>query len=238
MTGSTIIDQKSDRWDAQRPGRHACRRSATVAHLAQATRLFVAHYGLIALFLLLAIEEAGVWLPLPGDLLILYFGYRAAHAPSLLLAAVPVLLTVTAAVLCGSTALYLIARRFRWLMRRFGRLIHLNESRLLWMERWLGRRGTWVIIPGRLVPGLRIPTTMVCGIFAVPVLRFLPAVAVAAFIWGAVYFLAGAAGQVLLQAALALLPDDPSQFVLGGFLLLIFAALMIGWRRRRDPGSA
>lgn len=208
-----------------------------MAGLVHATRLFVAHYGLIALFLLLTIEEAGVWLPLPGDLLILYFGYRAAHASSLLLAAIPVLLTVVAAVLCGSLLLYFLTRRFRWIIRRFGRFIHLDERRLLWMERWLGRHGPLVIIPGRLVPGLRIPTTVVCGIFAVPLAGFVPAVAAAALIWGAIYFAAGAAGNLLLQTGLGLLPDDPSQFVLGGFTLAVIIAIAVEWRRhRRDAG--
>mgnify|MGYP001223019735 CR=1 FL=1 len=42
-----------------------------MAALTNAVRLFVNHYGLVALFLLLVIEEAGVWLPLPGDVLIM-----------------------------------------------------------------------------------------------------------------------------------------------------------------------
>jgi hypothetical protein len=39
------------------------------AHL---LRLFIAQYGLIALFVLLVIEEAGVWLPVPGDVFVMY----------------------------------------------------------------------------------------------------------------------------------------------------------------------
>jgi membrane protein DedA with SNARE-associated domain len=61
-------------------------------------------------------EEVGIWLPLPGDLLIVYFGYKVAGSPHALLSAIPMPLTVVVAACSGSAALYLIVRRFRWLI--------------------------------------------------------------------------------------------------------------------------
>src|SRR4051794_15498346 len=107
-----------------------------MAGLVSATRLFLAHYGLLALFVLLVLEEAGLWLPLPGDLLIAYFGAQLAFASNPLLAALPMLLVITAGVLVGSLLLYVLVRRFRWVIHRFGRFIQLDEARLAGLEVW------------------------------------------------------------------------------------------------------
>lgn len=209
-----------------------------MSELQHFVKLFVAHYGLLALFILLLIEEAGMWLPLPGDILIIYFGYRATHSPGPVLGTIWVLLTVTAAVVCGSTLLYLLARRFRWLIQRFARLIHINEQRLAWMERWLNRHGPLVIIPGRLVPGLRVPTTVVCGFFRVPLPLFLPAVAVAALIWAAVYFVLGAVGPGIAAHAWDSLEPELSEWFLPGTVMALLAAAAFLWRwRLRSPSS-
>ena len=40
-------------------------------------------------------------------------------------------------------------------MLRLGRLVHLNQRRLHWMEGWVQRHGIRAIVPGRLIPGLR-----------------------------------------------------------------------------------
>lgn len=211
----------------------SCTGGAPLADLQQAIRLFVAHHGLAALFLLLMIEEAGVWLPLPGDLLIVYFGYRAAHSPAPLLAALWVLLTVTAAVLCGATILYTLTRHFRSALRRLGRFIHLDEARLQRMERWLTRRGPLVIVPVRLIPGLRVPVVAVCGIFGVPLRFFLPAIALSALLWGAIYFVLGAAGPGVAEMAWDLLGRELYEWVIPALTVIVASAVLLQRRRVR-----
>jgi membrane protein DedA with SNARE-associated domain len=180
------------------------------------------HYGLAALLLLLLIEEVGIWLPLPGDLLIVYFGYKVARSPHPLLSAIPVLLTVVVAACSGSTALYLIVRRFRWLIHRFGRVIQLNESRMKRLEGWLQRFGFVAIIVGRLLPGLRIATTIVASTFRVPLYVFVPAVAISSLIWTSIYLVAGAAAGSLLE----LLPRV-LRVVVSDWLLPAVSALIV-----------
>jgi membrane-associated protein len=196
----------------------------------QLLNTFIAHYGILALFLLLALEEVGVWLPLPGDLLIVYFGYRIARTPQPLLGAVPVILTVVAAALCGSTILYLVVRRNRRLLRRLAPLIHLDETWLQRMEPWLQRRGAAVIILVRLVPGLRIPTTIVAATFGVRLETFVPSIATSAALWGVVYFLVGAAGQTAIEAARHALHREVSGFLLPALVAAsALAALLRFW---------
>jgi membrane protein DedA with SNARE-associated domain len=190
--------------------------------LAHAVDGLLDHYGLAALLLLLLIEEVGIWLPLPGDLLIVYFGYKVARSPHPLLSAIPVLLTVVVAAVGGSTALYLIVRRFRWLIHRFGRVIQLNESRMRRLEGWLQRFGFVAIIVGRLLPGLRIATTIVASTFGVPLYVFVPAVAISSLIWTSIYLVAGAAAGSLLE----LLPRA-LRVVVADWLLPVVAAVIV-----------
>jgi membrane protein DedA with SNARE-associated domain len=194
----------------------------SVHGLAHAVNGLVDHYGLAALFFLLLIEEVGVWLPLPGDLLIFYFGYKVARSPHPLLGAIPVLLTVAVAAVSGSTALYLIIRRFRWLLHRFGPVIHLNESRLKRLEGWLQRFGFVAIIVGRLLPGLRIATTVVASTFGIPLYVFVPAVAISSLIWTSIYLVAGAAAGSLLE----LLPRA-LRVVVADWLYPVIAAVIL-----------
>jgi len=180
--------------------------------------LFVAQYGLLALFVLLVVEEAGMWLPVPGDFFVMYFGYRASQASTPLLAALPALAIVTGGVTCGSFILYVVTRRFRERVLRLGRLVHLNEQRLHWMEGWVQRYGVRAIVPGRLIPGLRMPTTVAAGLFNLPTKRFLPAAVAGGAVWGGLYLVLGGMGHTLLGIGAqtdidAPMPDEPIDWI-------------------------
>ena len=156
-------------------------------------------YGVAALFALLLVEEAGIPLPAPGDTLIALAG---AQPHRTLPYTIEVLTACTLAVFLGSSALY-------WLMRvgghsfiaRYGRYLRLSQQRLDQIERWIEKRGTLAIILGRLIPGLRIPTTVMCGLTGVPYRVYGPSAALAGLIWSAIYYALGA----LLQRRLGLI---------------------------------
>lgn len=150
-------------------------------------------YGILALFVLLLIEEAGVPLPAPGDTLIALAGARP-HRTLEYTAAV--LVACTAAVFLGSSLLYWLMRRGgRNALLKYGRFLHLDEARLDRMERWMTEHGAWAIVAGRLIPGLRIPTTVICGLSGVPYRTYGPMAALAGFLWAGIYFLLGAVLQ-------------------------------------------
>ena len=141
------------------------------------------------LFLLLLIEEAGVPLPMPGDLVIMFAGYRASlQQMDLLEAGVSVILAVQ----MGSTILYLISRRLgHSILFRFGLYIHLDQNKLEKVERWIRRRGPIMVLVGRLTPGLRTPTSIMAGIFEIPFHQFLLFTTISAVIWGVFWLLLG-----------------------------------------------
>jgi membrane protein DedA with SNARE-associated domain len=198
-----------------------------VAGFEHAVNELLSRYGLFALFLLLALEEFGLWLPLPGDLLIVYFGFQAVHSKHPLFAAAAVIGTVVAAALTGSTALFLLISHYRWIVRKLGPIIHLDEARLEQMESWLGRRGAPIIVVARLIPGLRIATTVVSATFGIRLTVFMRAVAVSALIWGSLYFAIGAAGGTLFGTAEHFARTEFSRWLLPIIAVAAIAAIIV-----------
>src|SRR5947209_15807812 len=150
---------------------------------------FLDQHGLLAAFVFLLIEEAGVPVPVPGDFLMLILGVRARRSEVPLWQAIAVMESAT---IIGSTVLYVGARvAGRELVYRYGRFVRLTPERLDKAERWLKKHGSRAIFVGRLVPGLRIVTAVACGVFSVPLRIFVPAMALGALAYISLYTLAG-----------------------------------------------
>lgn len=183
-----------------------------------------------ALFLLLLIEEMGVPLPLPGDIVIMFAGYRASSGQmSLLVAAV----TVVVAVQLGSTILYALSRKLgRTILFRYGKLVRLDQERLTRIEGWIRQRGPVMVLVGRLTPGLRTPTSIMAGVFGISFRHFLFFTTLAAAAWGTFWLLLGFfGGRTLIPLVRRL--HLPIYMVVAALLVLAAALLFYRWRRRR-----
>jgi len=111
-------------------------------------------------------------LPAPGDTFIALAG---AQPHRTLAYTIQVLALCTLAVFLGSSALYWAMRLGgRSFLNRYGRYLHLNPQRMERIEGWIIKRGPLAIILGRLIPGLRIPTTVMCGLSNVRYRDFAP----------------------------------------------------------------
>lgn len=115
----------------------------------------------LASVLLLLIEEAGVPLPISGDFVISYIGYRVQSG----IVSLPVAyITLMIAVLVGSSFLFWLSKRWgQLIVLKLGKYIHLDEHSLLDLERKFKKYGVWVIIFGRHIPILRVPITVFAG---------------------------------------------------------------------------
>ena len=134
---------------------------------------FLDEHAQIALFIWLFLEEAGVPMPVPGDLVVLAAGTRISLGQIHWVVAI---LLVEAATLLGSSILYFLARRGgRPFLNRFGRYLMLDQARIARTEEVLQRRGFLAVVIGRLTPGLRITTTFAAGALGVPYRQFAPA---------------------------------------------------------------
>lgn len=195
---------------------------------------FFVRYEYLALLLVFLISEAGVPLPFPNYLLILYATYLLGEGKG------NVFLIFSSAALgmiLGAGLLYWIALRGGHpLLQRYGRYIRLQPDRLARVEAWLKRRGGLAIFLGRLTPGIRVQTALVAGLFRVPGAVFATSVTLSAMVWIFVYVLAG----ILMQDQYERLHGFiKGQYVLAlGILALAFIVatvmLLRGRLRRRE----
>src|SRR5947199_10386286 len=89
---------------------------------------FLVSHGVLAAFVYLAVEEAGVPIPIPGDFLMLTLGVRAREGGIVLW---QVIAAMEAGTVLGSSLLYLLARRVeRSVIERYGRFIGIKRQQL------------------------------------------------------------------------------------------------------------
>lgn len=127
-------------------------------------------------------EEAGVPMPLPGDLVAMYAGHTTPREPAALAG---VLLLFEASVFAGSSVFFLATRRWgrQLLNGRLGQLLHITPERLEKAEDWFDRRGGWAIVLARWIPGGRVPTTLAAGLLGIDYPTFARAVLGSAVLW-------------------------------------------------------
>src|SRR6266540_1486359 len=142
-------------------------------------RLLDEHGQLVA-FVLLFLEESGVPPIIPGDLLMVLVGVRAAEGRLRLLEALAVLELAT---VLGGTVLYWVSA---WaghpLAYRLGGYVDASPQRLDAAAAALRRRGARAIVLGRLVPGFCIFTAVAAGVLGFPYRYFAPALALGGFV--------------------------------------------------------
>jgi len=186
--------------------------------------------------LLVAIEEAGVPLPVSGDLLIMYSAARVARSPSAWLA---LGLAFEVAVLIGASFLFAISRRWgsRLLYGAPGKALRLSPKRIKQVEGWFKRYGVWAVIFVRYVPGFRVAVTVVSGSFQMRYPMFITGVAISAAFWIAGFMALGL--LVGPKAAQLLGTHQNSSLILLGAVVLagfLYVVGRMGWQRlRRAP---
>ena len=116
---------------------------------------FIHNYSYFGLFVILFIEEAGVFLPIPGDI---FIAVTAALPQSNYLLVVA---TVMIATLTGSTVLFFLSRTFgHMLLVKFGRFIKLTPKRIKKVEKWFAKYGGAAIVIGRVISRPSLPTPL------------------------------------------------------------------------------
>lgn len=146
-------------------------------------------HALVVVMLVLLFEELGVPSPIPGDLMMVLAGVRAAQGRNPLWLA---LLVQEVATVLGASGLFFLCRRLgRPIVLRYGRFLRLTPEALERAEGFLTRSGGRAIVVGRLIPGLRIVTPIAAGVLGMTYRAFLPALALGAFLYILGYTLLG-----------------------------------------------
>jgi membrane protein DedA with SNARE-associated domain len=197
----------------------------------------VAEHQYLALFGIVATEEAGVPLPAPSDLVIMFYGDRArGDLPSLAL----VVLTCAAASTFGTLIPYLVTRKYGdAAAHRFARWIDVNPKRVDEWEERIAARGFIAIFIGRLIPGLRVAMSLIGGTAKVPLVEFTGGVFAAGIIYWSFWTGLGALfGPVVRR----LIPRAYIEYVVIGIPVLVIGYLVFryirGRRRRTSAGQA
>lgn len=150
----------------------------------------LAKHGFVLILLAVLLEELGLPMPIPTDVLIVLAGVESGGIPERV-ALWFVILNVASAT--GASGLYAICRRGgRPLIDRFGRYVHLGPAQIERGERLLRNGGWWRIAVGRAIPGLRYVTVIACGLLNVPFPRFITAHIVGSSVYIGVFLWLGA----------------------------------------------
>ncbi|WP_007514277.1 DedA family protein [Pseudofrankia saprophytica] len=198
---------------------------------------FIANHGVLAVFLLMALESACV--PIPSEVIMLIGGALAAGAiedahPSLVL----VIIAGVVGNVVGSYVAWAVGRfGGPAVIRRFGRYVFLREHDLEKAERWFERRGAASVLVGRLLPVIRTFISLPAGIAAMPPLRFGVYTTLGCIPWTAALGIAGyAVGDHWEKIANAF--HGPSYIIAAvvAVALIILAARHV--KRRRAAATA
>lgn len=121
----------------------------------------VAQWGLIAIFVTMAGESAG--LPISSEIVVPLGGALASQGK---LNFVLVVLVSSVANLAGSLIAFWLTRRFgeTVVLSRFGRWMGLSRGHLRLADRFFGRFGLWAVFLGRLLPIVRTYISFPAGL--------------------------------------------------------------------------
>jgi membrane protein DedA with SNARE-associated domain len=194
----------------------------------------VTAHAYLTLFVVIAVEEAGVPLPVPGDLVIAYYGWRAAGDPFEIARTI---FTCAAASMVGTQIPYWLARRFgARVVDKVSFWLDLDKAKIAALLTWVERHGFWAVLAARVIPGFRAAVSVVAGTARVPA----PAFASAVFVAGAIYWTL----WVLIGAALGPRVADALSPAYRRFVVVLvpvlFITLFVGryvWARRRRARS-
>jgi membrane protein DedA with SNARE-associated domain len=141
---------------------------------------FVGSYGYLAVILFVGLESVGI--PLPGESTLIAAALYAGATHHLNIVAIG--LVATAAAIAGDNLGYVLGRTGgQRLVKRYGRYVHLTESRLAVGRYLFRRRGGSVVFFGRFIALLRTFAAFLAGMNRMPWRRFLAWNAAGGALW-------------------------------------------------------
>lgn len=143
--------------------------------------------GYAGLGLLMLVET--IFPPIPSEAVLPLAGYLVERGE---LAFLAVLLVSTAGSVIGAVLLYELARHggrpVVSTLLRFGRM---DPEKLAEAERWFARRGPWVVLVGRCIPGIRSLVSLPAGLLRMPRWQYLALTVLGSVVWNTVLVGAG-----------------------------------------------
>ncbi len=198
---------------------------------------FLAAYGLLAIFVVMLLKEAGIPIPVPSDLVMITAGVQAAAGAYSLL---DLILAIEIAIVVGGSTQFLLTRGAgRAAIYRVGRYVGLTPARLDRAAARLRDRGPLAIFLGLNLPGARAGMVVAAGLAGLSYRSIAPAMVAGNTVFHgwhvALGFLVGPSAALLLEGA-----SLPILLVVLGLALLGLAGWLLLRRRqarRAEPTS-
>jgi len=184
-------------------------------------------FGALGVALLMTLEN--LFPPIPSELILPFAGFLVARGE---LGFLPVLVASTAGSLFGALVLYALGRwGGRNLILRYGRFLRVKEADLDRAEGWFDRYDEWVVLFGRMVPGVRSVVSIPAGMLGTPLVRFVLLTTAGSAAWNALLLGAGwYLGDNWQQ--IADIVGSASNVVLVLVAVALVSAAVWWWRRR------
>jgi len=194
---------------------------------------FLASKAVLAPLLILFVEECGIPLPINGDIILAYTGYRLSLQPS-----GPgiwqAFFAAQIAALAGSTVLFFLSRRWgQIVILKIGKFIFLKEEHIRKAERLFARWGILGIIVGRHIPGFRIPVTIFAATSGVKYLTFIISTFISTSIWILFYLVVGRRIGASFHTEIQQYVGATAGVVVGIIVLFVAIHLIGLWRESR-----
>jgi membrane protein DedA with SNARE-associated domain len=184
-------------------------------------------FGALGVAFLMALEN--LFPPIPSELILPFAGFLVGRGE---IGFLPALVASTAGSLSGALILYALGRwGGRNLILRYGRYLRVKEADLDRAEGWFDKYDEWVVLFGRMVPGVRSVVSIPAGMLRTPFLRFVLLTTAGSAAWNTLLLGAGwYLGENWQQIEGFM--GSLSNFVLVLVAVALVAAAIWWWRRR------
>jgi membrane protein DedA with SNARE-associated domain len=184
-------------------------------------------FGAPGVALLMALEN--LFPPIPSELILPFAGFLVGRGELGFLTA---LIASTAGSLSGALILYALGRwGGRNLILRYGRFLRVKEADLDRAEGWFDKYDEWVVLFGRMVPGVRSVVSIPAGMLRTPFLPFVLLTTAGSAAWNALLLGAGwYLGENWQQ--IEGIVGSVSNFILVLVAVALVSAAVWWWRRR------
>ena len=144
-------------------------------------------FGALGVALLMTLEN--LFPPIPSEFILPFAGFLVGRGE---LGFLPALVASTAGSLSGALILYALGRwGGRNLILRYGRFLRVKEADLDRAEGWFDKYDQWVVLFGRMVPGVRSVVSSPAGMLRTPFLQFVLLTTAGSAAWNALLLGAG-----------------------------------------------
>lgn len=125
--------------------------------------------------------------PIPSEVVLPLAGFLVGQGR---FSFIPVVVAATIGSVVGALVLYAIGSglgesRLRYLIRKFGRFVLMDEDDLDKSRNWFERHGTKAILFGRLMPGIRSLISIPAGLVNMPLWQFVLYTTIGSTVWNA-----------------------------------------------------